>query len=128
MANNQDELSAQAASLTNGSQSDVAHTNGEHPGSKKLDSILQVKGSGIVDGHGEAVVLKRFSLCFPPMLIMPTGSQAGLGGHMNMENFITGFTGHEHEYRAAMLHVLGSEKIASFNNVRRLAPDVSRHY
>ncbi len=37
-------------------------------------------------------------------------SQAGLGGQMNMENFITGFPGHEHEHRAAMLSVLGKEK------------------
>jgi hypothetical protein len=40
--------------------------------------------------------------------------QAGLGGHMNMENFITGFPGHEHEHRAAMLEVLGQEKYEFF--------------
>jgi hypothetical protein len=33
---------------------------------------------------------------------------------MNMENFITGFPGHEHEHRAAMLEVLGQEKYGFF--------------
>jgi hypothetical protein len=33
---------------------------------------------------------------------------------MNMENFITGFPGHEHEHRAAMLEVLGLEKYVFF--------------
>lgn len=36
--------------------------------------------------------------------------QAATGGHMNMENFITGFPGHEHEVRRALLEVLGQEK------------------
>lgn len=31
-----------------------------------------------------------------------------------MENFITGFPGHEHEHRAAMLEVLGQEKYECF--------------
>jgi hypothetical protein len=31
-----------------------------------------------------------------------------------MENFITGFPGHEHEHRAAMLEVLGLEKYDYF--------------
>jgi len=43
-----------------------------------------------------------------------TSTQVGLGGHMNMENFITGFPGHEHEHRAAMLEVLGPEKYNFF--------------
>lgn len=33
---------------------------------------------------------------------------------MNLANFITGFTGHEHEHRAALLEVLGPEKHKSF--------------
>jgi hypothetical protein len=33
---------------------------------------------------------------------------------MNMENFITGFPGHEHEHRAAMLEVLGQDKYDFF--------------
>ena len=48
------------------------------------------------------------------MLAILKGNQAGLGGHMNTQNFVTGFTGHEQEYRAAMLHVLGSEKTRFF--------------
>lgn len=33
---------------------------------------------------------------------------------MNMENFITGFSGHEHQHRAALLAVLGKEKYDVF--------------
>lgn len=43
-----------------------------------------------------------------------TVGDAGLGGHMNMKNFITGFSGHEHEHRAAMLQVLGPDKYDFF--------------
>jgi len=32
----------------------------------------------------------------------------------SMENFITGYPGHEHEMRAAMLEVLGQEKYDFF--------------
>jgi len=40
---------------------------------------------------------------------------------MNMENFITGFAGHEHEHRAALLQVLGPEKYKYFfDKVRRI--------
>ncbi|PSN62349.1 glycoside hydrolase [Corynespora cassiicola Philippines] len=57
-------------------------------------SILRTSGSSIVDGDGNRVILKG----------------VGLGGHLNMENFITGFTGHEHEHREALTAVLGKEK------------------
>ncbi|KAH7419233.1 glycoside hydrolase family 5 protein [Cadophora sp. MPI-SDFR-AT-0126] len=63
-----------------------------------IDSILKVSGTKIVDGKGNEVVLKG----------------AGLGGHMNMENFITGFSGHERQHRAAILAVLGKEKYEYF--------------
>ncbi len=33
---------------------------------------------------------------------------------MNMENFITGFSGHERQHRAALLAVLGKEKYEYF--------------
>ncbi|GFZ50031.1 hypothetical protein JCM24511_07784 [Saitozyma sp. JCM 24511] len=39
---------------------------------------------------------------------------AALGGWMNMENFITGYTGHEHQLREAMLDVLGKDKYEFF--------------
>ncbi len=55
---------------------------------------LKVSGTQIVDSSGEPVILRG----------------AGLGGWMNMENFITGYPGHEHQHRAAMLKVLGEEK------------------
>lgn len=55
-------------------------------------------GTSIVDPSGTPVILKG----------------AGLGGHLNMENFITGYPGHEHEHRAAMASVLGTQKAQFF--------------
>ncbi|KAH6684801.1 cellulase [Halenospora varia] len=69
-----------------------------HSGTNPINSILKVSGTGLIDGNGRKVVLKG----------------AGLGGHLNMENFITGFSGHESEHRAAMLSVLGPEKYKFF--------------
>jgi hypothetical protein len=34
-----------------------------------------------------------------------------------MENFITGYTGHEHQLREAMLEVLGKDKYEFFDKV-----------
>ncbi|KAK1754449.1 glycoside hydrolase [Echria macrotheca] len=61
-------------------------------------SCLRVLGTDIVDGDGKRVILKG----------------AATGGHTNMENFITGYPGHESEMRAAMLEVLGREKYDFF--------------
>jgi hypothetical protein len=61
-------------------------------------SMLHVDGPIIVDASGSKVILKG----------------AGLGGHLNFENFITGYPGHEHEHRAAMAEVLGKEKAQFF--------------
>jgi hypothetical protein len=61
-------------------------------------SMLHVEGPIIVDASGSKVILKG----------------AGLGGHLNFENFITGYPGHEHEHRAAMAEVLGKEKAQYF--------------
>ena len=61
-------------------------------------SMLRVSGTKIVDADGKQVVLKG----------------AGLGGMLNMENFITGYSGHEHEHRAALAEVLGQEKADYF--------------
>lgn len=58
---------------------------------------LKVKGENIVQG-GKPIVLKG----------------AGLGGWMNMENFITGYPGHEYQVRAALRKVLGTEKYEFF--------------
>ncbi|ORY13439.1 glycoside hydrolase family 5 protein [Clohesyomyces aquaticus] len=60
----------------------------------RSQSILRVSGTTIVEGDGQKIILKG----------------VGLGGHLNMENFITGFTGHEHEHREALASVLGKEK------------------
>ena len=61
-------------------------------------SMLHVRGTQIVNAHDEPVILKG----------------AGLGGHLDMENFITGYPGHENEHRAAMTEVLGEEKAKFF--------------
>ncbi|BFZ62130.1 endo-1,4-beta-glucanase [Saitoella coloradoensis] len=60
--------------------------------------FLRVEGTDIVNSDGERVILKGVAT----------------GGHLNMENFITGYPGHEHELRAAMLEVLGQEKYDFF--------------
>ena len=56
--------------------------------------ILKVDGDKVVGEDGKPVILRG----------------AALGGWMNMENFITGYPGHESEHRASMLKVLGKEK------------------
>jgi hypothetical protein len=61
-------------------------------------SFLRVSGTDIVDGYGRPVILKG----------------AAIGGFLNMENFITGYPGHEHEHRASMASVLGKEKAQYF--------------
>jgi len=65
---------------------------------ERISTILRVSGTSLVDGNGRKIVLKG----------------AGLGGHLNMENFVTGFSGHESEHRCAMLSVLGPEKYKFF--------------
>lgn len=60
--------------------------------------FLKVFGDKIVDEAGQSVILRG----------------AGLGGWMNMENFITGYPGHESEHREAMRSVLGDEKYDFF--------------
>jgi len=64
----------------------------------KASACLRVQGTSIVDGDGNQVILKG----------------CATGGHTNMENFITGYPGHESEMRAAMLEVLGREKYDFF--------------
>ncbi|CZR62653.1 related to endoglucanase [Phialocephala subalpina] len=61
---------------------------------RNINSILHVSGSDVLDGDGKKVVLKG----------------VGLGGVLNQENFITGFSGQEHEHRESFEKVLGKEK------------------
>ncbi|RSH90736.1 hypothetical protein EHS25_009911 [Saitozyma podzolica] len=61
------------------------------------NDFLVVRGEEIVLGD-DPIILKG----------------AGLGGWMNMENFITGYPAHEHQMRAAMKQVLGEEKYEYF--------------
>jgi hypothetical protein len=64
-------------------------------------NMLRVSSTSIVNSDGNEVVLKG----------------AGLGGMLNMENFITGYSGHEHEHRAALTEVLGKENAEFFSLV-----------
>ncbi|EIW65879.1 hypothetical protein TREMEDRAFT_35989 [Tremella mesenterica DSM 1558] len=59
--------------------------------------FLRVEGSNITLS-GKPIVLKG----------------AGLGGWMNMENFITGYPGHEHQMRAALRTTMGQDKYEFF--------------
>jgi aryl-phospho-beta-D-glucosidase BglC (GH1 family) len=62
-----------------------------------MSQILRVDGARIVSGT-EPVLLRGF----------------GLGGWMNMENFITGYAGTESQQRRALRSVLGDEGYARF--------------
>ncbi|TFK35831.1 glycoside hydrolase [Crucibulum laeve] len=57
-------------------------------------SLLKVSGTKIVDEEGKEVILRG----------------AGLGGWMNMENFISGYPGCEHQIRDALAETIGQEK------------------
>ncbi|RXW19187.1 hypothetical protein EST38_g6662 [Candolleomyces aberdarensis] len=61
-------------------------------------SLLKVSGTKIVDEQGKETVLRG----------------AGLGGWMNMENFITGYPGCEHQIREALKEAIGEKKQALF--------------
>jgi endoglucanase len=61
-------------------------------------NLLAVRGSRLVNGEGRTVVLRGF----------------GLGGWMNMENFITGYPANEEAQREAVREVLGQEKSKLF--------------
>ncbi|KAL4886495.1 putative cellulase [Aspergillus karnatakaensis] len=62
--------------------------------------LLRTQGSNIVTPTGQPIILKG----------------AALGGMLNMENFITGYSGHEHEHRSQLSSVLGPEKATFFFN------------
>ena len=76
----------------------AAHAGAQTIPSNNRPSFLRVSGTSIVDDTGRQVILKG----------------AGLGGYLNMENFITGYPGHEHEHRAALSDVLGASKASFF--------------
>ncbi|KAI0050107.1 glycoside hydrolase family 5 protein [Auriscalpium vulgare] len=57
-------------------------------------SFLKISGTKIVDTDGKEVILRG----------------AGLGGWMNMENFISGYPGTEFQIREALADVVGVEK------------------
>ncbi|EMD68528.1 glycoside hydrolase family 5 protein [Bipolaris sorokiniana ND90Pr] len=59
---------------------------------------LRTPGDAIVNAAGQRVVLKG----------------TALGRYLNMENFITGYSGHEHEHKTALASVPGKEKAQFF--------------
>ncbi|KAL4865359.1 hypothetical protein BDV12DRAFT_200203 [Aspergillus spectabilis] len=60
--------------------------------------ILKVNGNKVEDNNGNEVILFG----------------AGIGGWMNMENFITEYSAQESQHRASMLKVLGPKKYGFF--------------
>ena len=60
--------------------------------------LLQVKGNQIIDGSGRPVRLRGVNI----------------GGWMNMENFINGYTGAEHTFRAVMAQTIGPDRAEFF--------------
>ncbi|KIM37508.1 glycoside hydrolase family 5 protein [Hebeloma cylindrosporum] len=68
-------------------------------------SLLRISGTRIVDEQGEEVVLRG----------------AGLGGWMNMENFISGYPGCEHQIRDALAEAIGKEKSEFFFDKVRIS-------
>jgi hypothetical protein len=64
----------------------------------KDDAFLSVRGRELVNAAGDVVRLRGF----------------GLGGWMNMENFITGYPGNEEAVRDALRSVLGDSKYDRF--------------
>ncbi|EGV62556.1 endo-1,4-beta-glucanase [Yamadazyma tenuis] len=63
-----------------------------------MAGFLKVKGTKIVDENDHPVVLKG----------------SATGGHMNMENFITGYPGHETEHKQVIKSKIGQEKFDFF--------------
>ena len=60
--------------------------------------VLQIDGSKIIDPDAQEVLLRG----------------CGLGGWMNMENFITGYPGTESQQREALADVIGAERAEAF--------------
>ena len=63
-----------------------------------MSGFLKVQGTKIVDSNGTPVVLKG----------------TATGGHLNMENFITGYPGHETEHKKVLRSKMGEEKYDFF--------------
>ncbi|KAI0031096.1 glycoside hydrolase [Vararia minispora EC-137] len=61
-------------------------------------SYIRVSGTKLVDGNGQEIILRG----------------AGLGGWMNMENFISGYPGCEFQIREALADAVGKEKSELF--------------
>src|SRR3954467_9940709 len=66
--------------------------------SRMSRNFLRVEGASIVDASGSPVMLRG----------------VGLGGWMNMENFITGYPGNEAAMREAVARVLGPARAEAF--------------
>ncbi|KAH3672869.1 hypothetical protein WICMUC_004091 [Wickerhamomyces mucosus] len=63
-----------------------------------MTGFLRVKGTKIVDSNDDPIILKG----------------AAIGGHLNMENFITGYPGHETQHKKILKDKIGQEKFDYF--------------
>ncbi|KZV64525.1 glycoside hydrolase family 5 protein [Peniophora sp. CONT] len=63
-----------------------------------MSSYLKISGTKIVDGEDKEIILRG----------------AGLGGWMNMENFISGYPGCEFQIRETLADTIGTEKSELF--------------
>lgn len=79
-------------------------------------SILKVKGTQVVDGEGNPIILRGAGLggWLKFVAIQSPSPIYALLTNDSMENFITGYPGHEAQHRAAMLKALGPEKYEFF--------------
>src|SRR5438128_9214929 len=65
---------------------------------QKAKEFLSIRGRDLVNQAGDTITLRGF----------------GLGGWMNMENFITGYPANEEAMREALYSVLGPERYDRF--------------
>jgi aryl-phospho-beta-D-glucosidase BglC (GH1 family) len=83
---------------TSGSAAAVEGTTTDGPATGAGPGVLQVNGTRLVGPDGRPVVLRG----------------VGLGGWMNMENFITGYPASESQQRRALARALGEEGCRRF--------------
>src|SRR5207247_6516134 len=77
---------------------DQRHDGGRSQRVAMQKEFLSIRGRDLVNQAGETVTLRGF----------------GLGGWMNMENFITGYPANEEAMRDALHSVLGTERYERF--------------
>jgi hypothetical protein len=77
--------------------------------------FLRVHGDQVVGDDGKSIILRGAGLGGWMKLVTPWSSGVHIADQISsMENFITGYPGHESQHRAAMLKVLGKERYDFF--------------